>query len=84
MIPVIQNLIVLGRLYVGARKGGIALGAISGIGRAIMLLGFRMKPGFPPTIFIYIIIAAVTTAGILQASVDAVKTLMMLLNIRNG
>ena len=65
---IIQLLIVLLALYVGSRYGSLALGAISGIGLAILVLGFGMKPGKPPTDVIYIIIAAVTCAGIMQAS----------------
>lgn len=68
MLPVLQLLIVLICLYFGARRGGIALGVISGIGLAILVLIFQLKPGSPPTTVIYIIIAAVTTAGILQAA----------------
>jgi anaerobic C4-dicarboxylate transporter DcuB len=67
-IIIIQLLIVLGALFVGARYGSLALGAISGIGIVILVLGFGMKPGTPPTDVIYIIIAAVTCAGILQSS----------------
>ena len=44
------------------------MGAISGIGLAILVLGFGLKPGVLPTNVIYIIIAAVTCAGIMQAS----------------
>ena len=65
---IIQLLIVLAALYVGSRYGSLALGAISGLGLAILVFGFGMKPGTPPTDVIYIIIAAVTCAGILQAS----------------
>ena len=65
---IIQLLIVLLALYVGSRYGSLALGAISGIGLAILVLGFGLQPGKPPTDVIYIIIAAVTCAGILQAS----------------
>jgi anaerobic C4-dicarboxylate transporter DcuB len=46
----------------------LALGAISGIGLALLVFGFGLKPGTPPTDVIYIIIAAVTCAGIMQAS----------------
>ena len=67
-IMIIQLLIVLAALYVGSRYGSLALGAISGIGLAILVLGFGMKPGTPPTDVIYIIIAAVTCAGIMQAA----------------
>jgi anaerobic C4-dicarboxylate transporter DcuB len=67
-IMVIQLLIVLAALYVGSRYGSLALGAISGIGLAILVFGLGLKPGNPPTDVIYIIIAAVTCAGVLQAS----------------
>jgi len=67
-IMLLQLLIVLGALWVGSRYGSLALGAISGIGLAILVFCFGMKPGTPPTDVIYIIIAAVTCAGIMQAS----------------
>ena len=65
---ILQLLIVLGTLWVGSRYGSLALGAISGIGIALLVFGFGLKPGSPPTDVIYIIIAAVTCAGIMQAS----------------
>lgn len=65
---IIELLVVLLALYVGSRYGSLALGAISGIGLALLVFGFGMKPGSPPTDVIYIIIAAVTCAGIMQAS----------------
>lgn len=65
---ILELLIVLLALYVGSRYGSLALGAISGIGLALLVFAFGMKPGTPPTDVIYIIIAAVTCAGILQAS----------------
>ncbi|MBQ8064254.1 MAG: anaerobic C4-dicarboxylate transporter [Prevotella sp.] len=68
LIMILQLLIVLGALWVGSRYGSLALGAISGIGLAILVFGFGLKPGSPPTDVIYIIIAAVTCAGIMQAS----------------
>ena len=65
---IFELLIVLGALYVGSRYGSLALGAISGIGLSVLVLVFGMKPGNPPTDVIYIIIAAITCAGMLQAS----------------
>ena len=65
---ILQLLIVLLALWVGSRYGSLALGAISGIGLALLVFGFGLKPGTPPTDVIYIIIAAVTCAGVLQAS----------------
>ena len=68
LLMILQLMIVLGALWVGSRYGSLALGAISGIGLALLVFGFGMKPGNPPTDVIYIIIAAVTCAGIMQAS----------------
>lgn len=68
LLMLIQLLIVLLTLLVGARYGSLALGAISGIGLAILVFVFTLKPSEPPTDVIYIIIAAVTCAGVLQAS----------------
>ena len=68
VLMIIQLCIVLGALWVGSRYGSLALGAISGIGLAILVFGFGLQPGTPPTDVIYIIIAAVTCAGIMQAS----------------
>ena len=68
ILMILQLCIVLLALYVGSRYGSLALGAISGIGLALLVFGFGLKPGNPPTDVIYIIIAAVTCAGILQAS----------------
>ena len=67
-LMIVELLVVLLALYVGSRYGSLALGAISGIGLALLVFGFGMKPGSPPTDVIYIIIAAVTCAGVMQAS----------------
>ena len=64
----VQLAIVLLALYVGSRYGSLALGAISGIGLAILVFGFGMDPGTPPTDVIYIIIAAIACASVFQAS----------------
>ena len=68
LMMILQLMIVLGALWVGSRYGSLALGAISGIGLCLLVFGFGLKPGTPPTDVIYIIIAAVTCAGIMQAS----------------
>lgn len=67
-LMILQLCIVLAALWLGSRYGSLALGAISGIGLAILVFGFGLEPGTPPTDVIYIIIAAVTCAGIMQAS----------------
>ncbi len=68
VIMIVQLCIVLLALYVGARYGSIALGAMSGIGLLVLVFAFGLKPGTPPVTVMFIIIAAVTCAGVLQAS----------------
>lgn len=65
---ILELLVVLAALYVGSRYGSLALGAISGIGLFILVLCVGMKPGNPPTDVIYIIIAAITCAGMMHAA----------------
>lgn len=64
----LQLLIVLIALYVGSRYGSLALGTVSGIALAVLVPAMGLRPGAPPTDVIYIIVAAVTCAGMLQAS----------------
>ena len=60
--------LMLFALWLGSRHGGFALGAVCGLALAIMVFCFGLKPGTPPTDVIYIIIAAITCAGVMQAS----------------
>jgi len=68
LIIIIELLIVLLALYLGSRYGSLALGAIAGLALAFLVFDHGLKPGTPPTDVIYIIVAAITCAGILQAS----------------
>lgn len=68
LLMIVELLGVLVALWVEARYDSLALGTISGIGLTILVFCFQLKPGNPPTDVIYIIIAAVTCAGMLQAS----------------
>ncbi|MBR5686680.1 MAG: anaerobic C4-dicarboxylate transporter [Prevotella sp.] len=68
LITIIELLIVLLALYLGSKFGSLALGAIAGLGLALLVFDHGLKPGTPPTDVIYIIVAAITCAGILQAS----------------
>jgi anaerobic C4-dicarboxylate transporter DcuB len=64
----LQLTIVLACLFYGARKGGIALGLVGGVGLVIMVYGFRLKPGVPPIDVMLTIIAVVAASATLQAS----------------
>ncbi len=68
LIIFIELFVVLLALYLGSRYGSLALGAIAGMGLAFLVFDHGLEPGTPPTNVIYIIVAAVTCAGILQAS----------------
>ena len=68
LITIIELLVVLLALYLGSRYGSLALGAIAGFGLAFLVFDHGLEPGTPPTDVIYIIVAAVTCAGVLQAS----------------
>ena len=68
LITNIELLVVLLALYLGSRYGSLALGAIAGFGLAFLVFDHGLEPGTPPTDVIYIIVAAVTCAGVLQAS----------------
>jgi anaerobic C4-dicarboxylate transporter DcuB len=63
-----QLAIVLVCLFYGARKGGVALGLLGGIGLVAMVYLFGLKPGKPPVDVMLTIVAVVAAAATLQAS----------------
>ena len=65
---ILELLIVLLALYVGSRYGSLALGAISGIGLALLVFAFGMKPGSPPNDVMLIILAGVAASATLHAA----------------
>ncbi|MDR0239562.1 MAG: anaerobic C4-dicarboxylate transporter [Deltaproteobacteria bacterium] len=64
----IQLAVILVCLFYGARKGGVALGLLGGVGMIILVFGFQMKPGRPPVDVMLIILAVVAASATLQAS----------------
>lgn len=64
----LQLAIVLACLFYGARKGGIALGLLGGIGLVILVFGFHLPPGKPPVEVMLTIVAVVAASATLQAS----------------
>ena len=60
--------IILACLVYGTRKGGVALGLLSGIGLVILIFVFQLSPGKPPVDVILTIIAVVAASATLQAS----------------
>ena len=64
----IQLAIVLICLFYGAKKGGIALGSVAGIGLIVLVFGFGIEPGKPAIDVMLTILAVVVTSATLQAS----------------
>lgn len=63
---VLQIAVVLGCLLLGTRFGGLGLGLISGIGLALMVFVFGLKPGEPPVGVMLTIVAVIGAASTLQ------------------
>ena len=64
----LQLLLILACLFYGARKGGIALGLLGGIGLVVIVFAFKLPPGKPPVEVMLTIIAVVAASATLQAS----------------
>jgi anaerobic C4-dicarboxylate transporter DcuB len=64
----LQLLIILACLFYGARKGGVALGLLGGIGVVLMVFAFNLPPGKPPVDVMLTIVAVVAASATLQAS----------------
>lgn len=63
-----QLLVVLVILFIAARKSGIALGLIGGIGVIVFVFGFHLLPGKPPIDVMLVMLSVVCAGAALQAS----------------
>ncbi len=64
----IQLLVLLTCIFIGARMSGIGLGVMGMIGLLILLFVFGMEPSDPPLEVMLIILSVVTAAAALQAA----------------
>ncbi|QBL12520.1 anaerobic C4-dicarboxylate transporter [Campylobacter helveticus] len=64
----IQIIVVLICLFYGAKKSGIALGLLGGIGILMLVFAFHIKPGKPAIDVMLTILAVVVASATLQAS----------------
>src|ERR1700752_4056395 len=64
----IELLILLACIVIGARLGGIALGALAGVGLLVFAFLFGLPPGGPPQSVLGIIIAVITALPTMQAA----------------
>ncbi len=68
MMFAMQIALILICLFYGARKGGVALGLLGGIGVVVLVFAFGLKPGRPPVDVMLTIVAVVAASATLQAS----------------
>jgi anaerobic C4-dicarboxylate transporter DcuB len=64
----VEFALVLTAIYLGIRRGGVALGMIGGLGVAVLVLGFRTEASEPPVVVMLIILAVVTASATLQVA----------------
>ncbi len=65
---ILQLLIVLAAIIVGARLGGIGLGVMGGAGMAALVFIFGLEPTSPPIDVMLMIAAVISAAGAMQAA----------------
>ena len=68
MLLALQLLLVIACLFYGARKGGVALGLLGGIGVVVLVFMFQLPPGSPPVAVMLTIVAVVAASATLEAS----------------
>jgi anaerobic C4-dicarboxylate transporter DcuB len=68
MIFALQIALIVACLFYGARKGGLALGLLGGIGIVVLAFVFKLPPGKPPVDVMLTIVAVVAASATLQAS----------------
>ena len=64
----IELIILLACIVIGARVGGIGLGALAGVGLLIFVFVFGLPPGGPPQSVLGMIIAVITALATMQAA----------------
>jgi anaerobic C4-dicarboxylate transporter-like protein len=64
----IELIILLACIMIGARLGGIALGAMAGVGLLVFVFLFGLPPGGPPQAVLGMIIAVITALATMQAA----------------
>jgi anaerobic C4-dicarboxylate transporter DcuA len=64
----LQLVVILTCIFIGARMSGIGLGVMGMIGLLVLLFGFGMQPADPPLEVMLIILSVVTAAAALQAA----------------
>jgi anaerobic C4-dicarboxylate transporter len=64
---VVQLIVLLAAIAIGARAGGVGMGLWGGVGLAILVLVFREAPGQIPGEVLLIILAVIMAASVMEA-----------------
>jgi len=64
----LQFLVVLAAIYMGARYSGVGLGVWGGVGLFILMMVFGVAPTAPPVDVLLIILAVITAASVMDAA----------------
>jgi len=64
----LQLAILLAAIVLGARRGGMALGPMGGIGLLVFVFLFGLPPGSPPGTVLGMILAVITALSLLEAA----------------
>src|SRR5207247_2743742 len=65
---VIQLIVLLAAIAIGARAGGVGMGLWGGLGLAILVFGFRAAPGSIPGEVLLIILSVIMAASAMEAA----------------
>ncbi|MCH5214368.1 MAG: anaerobic C4-dicarboxylate transporter [Muribaculaceae bacterium] len=65
---ILELIVVLAAIIIGARLGGIGLGVMGGMGLAVLVFGFGMAPGKIPIDVMLMIAAVISAAAAMQAA----------------
>lgn len=68
LMILLELIVVLAAIFIGARKGGLGLGIFGGLGLAVLVFVFKLKPQNPPIDVMLMIVAVITAASTLQAA----------------
>ena len=68
MLTLLQLLIVVAMILIGAKKGGIALGIYGMVGVFILVFGFGLEPGAIPVDVMLVIVCVITASAALQSA----------------
>lgn len=67
-VLLLQLVVVVACILIGSRYGGIASGLFGGLGLAILVFLFGLKPGSPPINIVLIICAIISLSSALHAA----------------